>query len=961
MLKTDSMLINFIKKNTFILSLLLVLLTVQSNYAIDPVKYVTAQASEGSFAIASEGKVAPLLLSNNDYPGVLRVAQHLRTDLKNVTGTEPALFKDQVQNIDQIIIIGTLGKSSLIDQLAIEGKINASALEGKWEKFTTQIVNNPHPGITQALVIAGSDKRGTIYGMYSLSNQIGVSPWYWWADIPSVKQSELHVLPGIHTDGEPKVKYRGIFINDEAPALTGWANEKFGGFNAKFYEHVFELILRMKGNYLWPAMWGKMFYVEDPKNAELANEYGVVIGTSHHEPLMRAHAEWEKFGTGEWNYNTNPENLIKFWEDGMKRMGDNESLVTIGMRGDGDEPMTEGTATALLEDIVKKQREIIANVTGKPAEETPQIWALYKEVQDYYDKGMKVPDDVTLLLCDDNWGNLRKLPPLNAAPRNGGYGIYYHFDYVGGPRSYKWINSNQIERTWEQMNLAYEHGVNKVWIVNVGDIKPMEFPIEFFLDMAWNPDNFTADNIQEYYKNWANKVFNGHFTDDIAHLMKMHTKYNATKKPEVLGPDTYSLTHFNEADKILSEYNKLAKKAKEINQKLPEEYHNAFYQLVLYPVVASANLHDLYISAAKNKLYAEQKRNSTNSYAERVQELFDYDKKLTEDYHSLADGKWNHMMSQTHIGYTSWRDPKENVIPKTITIEIPEKADLGISITNSSEENALVFDTFSNENPQLEIYNKGKLPFEYKIKEKYKWLSITNPKGTISDQKNISLDIDWDKAPKGTTNALITIEGAGKKWPVTLKLNNSPVTNVKGFVESNGYISMDAAHFSEKYEPENSEWKIVPNLGKTISSVISLPIKAGRIPLENDNPKLSYDIHFKTSGKVKVHAYFSPTINYSTREGMYYGLSFDDEKPVQVNYDSDPSVFNYNGKVPSQWERNVANSIKIITTEFNIKEVGNHTLHYYRVDEGLVLQKIVVETGDIKITYLGPPESTEVK
>ncbi|MCB0642593.1 MAG: glycosyl hydrolase 115 family protein, partial [Phaeodactylibacter sp.] len=415
--------------------------------AIETKPYVTSEAAAGNFPLATKGAVANLLLSDADFPGVLRVAGHLQDDLFAVTGQRPTLLKAVPESDQLLVIIGTLGQSSLIDQLAKAGKIDARALEGRWEKFTTQFVENPFEGIQKALVIAGSDKRGTIYGMYGLSAQIGVSPWYYWADVPIVRRSELHVLPGVHTDGEPKVKYRGIFINYEAPALSGWAFENFGGFNAQFYDHVFELILRLKGNYLWPSMWGRMFYVNDPENPALADEYGVVIGTSHHEPLMRAHAEWREFGEGAWNYQTNADRLIEFWEEGIRRMGDHESIVTIGMRGDGDEPMTEGTAIELLETIVKKQRSIIADVTQKPVESTPQIWALYKEVQAYYDKGMRVPDDVTLLLCDDNWGNIRKLPNLDAPPRKGGYGIYYHFDYVGGPRNYKWLNTNQIERT----------------------------------------------------------------------------------------------------------------------------------------------------------------------------------------------------------------------------------------------------------------------------------------------------------------------------------------------------------------------------------------------------------------------------------------------------------------------------------------------------------------------------------
>ncbi|MFA9192637.1 glycosyl hydrolase 115 family protein [Flavobacterium sp. FZUC8N2.13] len=958
------------QKNTF-LALLLLFSIMNIGYAINPNKYVTNKASNESFPLASNGKVASILVSENDFPGVLRVVSHLQNDIRLVTTISPNIVNKAVTE-NYIVIIGTLGKSPIIDQLAREGKIDASQLQGKWEKFTTQIIENPIAGVQKALVIAGSDKRGTIYGIYDLSNQIGVSPWGFWADVPSKKQSELHVLPGVHTLGEPKVKYRGIFINDEAPALTGWVRENYGKFNAKFYDKVFELILRMKGNYLWPAMWGEKFYADDVQNGILADEYGIVMGTSHHEPLTKAHQEWNKSTNGVWDFNKNPEGLKKFWTAGMERMGNKETLVTIGMRGDGDEPMTEGTAIDLLENIVKTQREIITTVTKKPAEETPQIWALYKEVQEYYDKGMKVPDDVTLLLCDDNWGNLRKLPELDEKPRKGGYGMYYHFDYVGGPRSYKWINSNQIERTWEQMHLAYEHGVNKVWIVNVGDIKPMEFPTEFFLDYAWNPEYWNETNLNDYYFQWAKDNFGGQNTEEIANLLKMYSKYNANRKPELLDPSSYSLIHYNEAENVVSDYNKLAQKAQEINAQLKPEYKDAFYQLILYPVLASANLNELYVTAAKNNLYASQGRAATNEYAEKAKVLFDKDAEFSTYYHTkMANGKWNHMMSQTHIGYTNWQDPKNNIIPVTKTIEAPTKAELGVAIEGSTKwwpdatKEAILptFNSLENSTSYIDIFNRGTKAFNFKITSKSNWIKLSKTKGSIDKQQRILVEIDWKKAPQGSQTAVVLISGAGKKIPINIKINNSKTDNAKGFVENNGYVAIKAVNFSSKYEPEPFKWKVVDNLGKTDGAVISSPIKKGRVELNENAPKLSYNVHFKNTGTVKVHLHFSPTINYTTREGMYYGLSFDNESPTQVNYASDPIIFDYNGKVTKNWDKNVRDNIKVITTEFKIDKAGNHTLNYYRMDEGLVLQKIIIETekSELKPTLLGPPESSNLK
>ncbi|MFP4283839.1 MAG: glycosyl hydrolase 115 family protein, partial [Opitutales bacterium] len=466
--------------------------------------YVAFEPRADHFPLVQGGVAAPLFVSEEDFAGVHTVAGHLQADIARVTGVEPVLSTEGAPVGGRAVLIGTLGRSPVLEQLVQDGKLDVRAVEGRWETFGLQVVEAPLPEVDEALVIFGSDKRGTIFGMYDLSAAIGVSPWSWWADTPVAPQDALFVAPGRHTRGEPKVKYRGIFINDEAPALTTWAEETFGGFNADFYARVFELLLRLRGNYLWPAMWQPAaFYEDDPENARLADELGVVIATSHHEPMMRAHDEWSRKDRGEWNYETNAAALREFWRGGIERMGGNESVVTVGMRGDGDHAMTEGTAIDLLEQIIADQREIIAEVTGRPPEETPQVWALYKEVQDYYDAGMRVPDDVMILLCDDNWGNIRVLPSAEERDHPGGFGLYYHFDFVGGPISYRWLNVTQIERVWEQMRLTYAWGVDELWLVNVGDIKPMELPTSFFLDLAWDPEAIGAVDLPAYYTAWA--------------------------------------------------------------------------------------------------------------------------------------------------------------------------------------------------------------------------------------------------------------------------------------------------------------------------------------------------------------------------------------------------------------------------------------------------------------------------
>jgi Glycosyl hydrolase family 115/Gylcosyl hydrolase family 115 C-terminal domain len=629
---------------------------------------ISEKNTPGSVGLVLGNAVASIYADDADFETVNKTASLFQQDIEMVTGKKPAIINKLSGQEKNIIIIGTIGKSALIGQLVKEKKLDVSGITGKWEAYQIQTIAHPFKAVENALVVTGSDSRGVAYGVFELSKQIGVSPWYWWADVPVKKKTSLYVKQSKAISDAPKVKYRGIFINDEAPALSGWSKEKFGGFNSKFYAKVFELILRLKGNYLWPAMWGNAFYDDDSLNIKAANEYGIVIGTSHHEPLMRAHDEWRRYGRGAWDYDSNEVRLKEFWKQGMQR-ATNEKIVSVGMRGDGDKPMSRETATSLLERIVKDQRQIIEEVTHKPASATPQLWALYKEVQDYYDKGMRVPDDVTLLLCDDNWGNLRKLPALNAAPRKGGYGIYYHFDYVGDPRNYKWLNTNPIPRVWEQMHLAYEHNVKDIWIVNVGDIKPMEFPISFWLDYAWNPERIDAADLKEYTENWCADQFGAAHAVEIADILSKYAKYNGRRKPELLNENTYSI-NYGEIAIVTQEYDNLLAKAEKINDLLSAEFKDAFFELILHPVKACANLQELYETVTFNHMGASKNSTGANIMADKAKHLYENDSLITLQYHTIANGKWNHMMSQTHIGYTYWQQPNVQKMPEVKYIAI---------------------------------------------------------------------------------------------------------------------------------------------------------------------------------------------------------------------------------------------------------------------------------------------------
>lgn len=925
--------------------------------------YITRNSEKDAFPLANKQQVPALYISGTDYPGVVRIAEMLKTDLESVTGKSNKMIIDKIPDSEYAIIIGTEDKSELLDKLTESGKLDLSEIEGKWETFLIQTIQDPFPGVAQALVIAGSDKRGTIYGMLDLSEKLGVSPWHWWADVPVKRKDELYVLPGTWSNGEPKIQYRGIFINDEAPALSGWVHENYGSFNHEFYEHVFELILRLKGNFLWPAMWGRAFYDDDSLNAVLADEYGIVIGTSHHEPLMRAHVEWSRYGEGPWNYEKNPEKLREFWREGVVRMGDNESIVTIGMRGDGDEPMTEGTAISLLEKIVRDQREIITDVTGKPASETPQSWALYKEVLDYYDKGMKVPEDIMLLLCDDNWGNIRRLPEPEDRHREGGFGIYYHFDYVGDPRNYKWLNTNQVERTWEQMHLAYEYGARKLWLVNVGDIKPMEFPINFFLDYAWNPEKFPAERLPDYYTDWSEKQFGEEYAVDIGEIIALYTKYNSRRKPELLSPQTYSLHHYNEAERILQEYKELEQKSLEIAGALPGEYRDAYFELVDYPVQACANLNELYITSAKNRMYARQKRVKTNELAKKARDLFARDSTITAYYHNdIAGGKWNHIASQTHIGYVFWQEPPRNFMPEVFEIEPVEDGEMGISIECSDsfwpeDSDSLVlpqFDPVNNPSYYFELFNRGKTAYGYSVDPGEEWITPSKETGEVVDQVRIRISIDWSEAPEGIYKIpLIITTSKNEKAEIIIPVYNperiSVPGEVSGFIENNGVVSIQAEHFTVAQPGLDINWQVIPNLGRTGASVTTFPVTAKSQMPGQGTPYLEYDIYLFEPGEINVKAYLCPTLNFTNGPGFRYAVSIDDEEPAIVNMHADGTHFN--------WQQWVSNNVNICESKHIVETPGRHSLKFWRVDPAVVLQKIVLERKPAKTSYLGPPES----
>ena len=919
-------------------------------------------SSSKDFVLVNNQLAAPIISDENDWPGVKRALVNLQTDIESVTTKKPELVW-QLKSSDYVIIVGTLGKSRWIDQLINDKKINVDQIRNQWDGFQVQIIEKPAAGIKRALVIVGADKRGTTYGIYSLSQQIGVSPWYWWADVPAKKKNQIFIDRKLQVVEIPKVKYRGIFLNDEAPALTNWVKEKYGDYNHNFYEKVFELLLRLKANFLWPAMWNNAFADDDIQNMILADEYGIVMSTSHHEPMMRADKEWNRYGKGVWEYSKNPENLYNFWMDGAKRNKNYESIYTLGMRGQADTPMSEGENIGLLERIVKDQREILGEVFGDDqVNQVPQVWALYKEVQGFYERGMRVPDDVILLWCDDNWGNIRRLPSPEERKRVGGAGVYYHFDYVGGPRSYRWINTVSIAKIWEQMHLAYAMEANKIWIVNVGDLKPMEYPIEFFLNMAWNPEAWPKERIPEFSTLWATREFGSKYAKEIAEIMTGYTRHNLNRKPELQEANIYSQIHYDESNRVTQHIKSLAEKAEVLYAKIPADQRDAFYQLVLFPTKASANITEMYDAQAKNHLYAKQMRSVTNQYANKVKELFAKDAALEAEYHALKNGKWNHMMSQPHIGYVYWNNPAEDTLPITHDFQPSAPAEMGIAFEGMEDafpvpaQYALPrFDPFGKQQRELIVFNKGKENFTATAQASAPWIILSATSIQVKDQTPIKVSIDWKKAPRGLATGKIQITGSASWWGASVQVSifnpDYKKSELKGFVEADGYLSMEAEHYSSKAADGKNvlNWEVIPQHGRTLSSMSVYPIGDWHFDVAEQAPYLEYDVYLFTTGTISIEGLFAPSWPFLPNRGLRYAISLNGEKPQVVDLTRDMSN--------PVWEETVRSGVRRGVTSHQVSRSGLHKLRIYSLDAGVTLQKVLINTGGLRPSYLGPEES----
>ncbi|KAF7966554.1 hypothetical protein HWV62_37875 [Athelia sp. TMB] len=946
--------------------------------------------------------VAPVFTSSDDWPGVQKAAADFASDIQKVTGATPKLSNATFatsKSSTPPVIIGTLGKSSLISQIVNHTNLDVSSITGQWESFLSLKVANPIPGVDEAYLIIGSDKRGTIFAIYDLSEQIGVSPWYWWADVPVTRHSSLFLSASGCQHGPPTVQYRGIFLNDEQPALQNWAMEKFTNgtgsallnspFNHLFYTKLFELLLRLKANYLWPGMdlafetiaasltRSSAFNVDDVLNQPLADWYGIVMGTSHEEPMMRSIPnEWSLFGVGPWDYSSNAQEIYNFWVNGTERAKPYESLFTIGMRGDGDLPLSEGDDISVLQQVISDQRQILSNTfNGTDITTIPQMWALYKEVEGYYDDGLRVPDDVCLLWTDDNWGNVRRYPVQSERNRAGGAGVYYHYDYVGTPRDFKWITSSQISKTYEQMSLAVDRNATRIWIVNVGDLKPYELNTEFFINLGWNATRWTPFNLDSFVSTWAQREFDLDSSDAaaVSNIIANVTQWNARCKPELLDGSTYSLTDYREAETVLANWAALSDASTRIYDKLPASAQPAFFELVHHPVLASSTLGNMWIAQGLNNLRASQARLSTNALADQVESLFAQDWELENEYHTILDGKWDHMMDQTHVMYYYWQQPMANTMPPISRVQ-PKKQALPGPMRISPEgtlgawpgdnpnqcaqgyncpEPTVYLDAYTpSQQRYFDVGAGGPYPFTFTAVSNATWLKLTPSKGSISPTNTeirVEASVDWSKlsgAEQATINftasapgqplqltrayfiANHTVVQSGFKGKSFLLFRCAPTDKILlGFVEGDGGISIEAAHATRNTTVSGVTWTELPGYGKTTSGVTPWPRTGndGNNFTIGSGPSLEYDFfNFNTvdGSNVNITVLVSPSFNAN---GDDQPLAFAVQVDSQAAQRLQPMPVAVPGGTPAGWNDFVANSI-ISVNLTTTASPGAHTL-----------------------------------
>ena len=889
------------------------------------------------------------------------------------------------------VIVGTVGGSALIRRLSEAGKIDTAPLEGAWERYLIQTVANPLPGIRKALVIAGSDRRGAAYGLFTLSELIGVSPWYWWADVPVKKHAALHVDAPPTYSQTPSVRYRGIFLNDEDWGLTPWASQTFeperGNIGPRTYAKVCELLLRLKANYLAPAMHPvSTSFNQIPENKLVADTFAIVMGSTHCEPLLlNTASEWDTQTMGPWNYDKNKEGINRVLTQRVRENSPYENVYTLALRGLHDGAMSTTLPmhekVRMLQQALLDQRQILAENIDRPVETVPQAFTPYKEVLEIYSNGLELPDDVTIVWPDDNYGYMKRLSGVREQRRTGRSGVYYHVSYLGVPHSYLWFSTTPPSLMYEELRKAYDTTADRLWLLNCGDLKGSEMQVSLFLDMAWDIGRFTADNVVTYPARWLAGIFGEAYYDRLEAMTREHLRLAFPRKPEYMGwgyhwnrfdhnceqlTDTdFSFTNYDEAQRRLEAYRQLGARAEALLHEIGDEARPAFYQLVYYPLRGAELMNRMTLGGQRNRWYARQGRAATNAVRDEVQRCYDSLQVITRGYNSLLGGKWNHMMSmrQNYDGVSAYFN-----LPHLATHDAAGAPRLalqvaGEDVTGARAFHALpAFDNYLRRTYPVEIYNRGGGTLAWTAHASEPWVVLSKSAGKTADEERITVGIDWEKAPSGNAvPAQIVFRAGEQSEKVLVSLFNPTAPSraeLRGiYVENNGCVSIPAAGCHRVRENDRIKITAVEDLGIEGPALqLGDPTAPLQIFRSRDVPCAEYDFYAFDAGSVDVYTYVLPTFPLHADRDFRIGenTNTDTKYSVQIDDGALATPSSSHVEYSQVWFESVLRNCAVNKSTLHIDKPGRHTLRIRVGDPGIVLQKIVLDFGGMKRSYLGP-------
>lgn len=943
-----------------------------------------------AFTLASPRQTAAILYDASDAAVVKRAAELFAADVEAVTGRRPQVTSATGET-GPAVIVGTVGGSALIRRLSEAGKIDTAPLEGAWERYLIQTVANPLPGIRKALVIAGSDRRGAAYGLFTLSELIGVSPWYWWADVPVKKHAALHVDAPPTYSQTPSVRYRGIFLNDEDWGLTPWASQTFeperGNIGPRTYAKVCELLLRLKANYLAPAMHPvSTSFNQIPENKLVADTFAIVMGSTHCEPLLlNTASEWDTKTMGPWNYDKNKEGINRVLTQRVRENSPYENVYTLALRGLHDGAMSTTLPmhekVRMLQQALLDQRRILAENIDRPVETVPQAFTPYKEVLEIYSNGLELPDDITIVWPDDNYGYMKRLSGVREQRRTGRSGVYYHVSYLGVPHSYLWFSTTPPSLMYEELRKAYDTTADRLWLVNCGDLKGSEMQVSLFLDMAWDIGRFTADNVVSYPARWLAGIFGEAYYDRLEAMTREHLRLAFPRKPEYMGwgyhwnrfdhnceqlTDTdFSFTNYDEAQRRLEAYRQLGARAEALLHEIGDEARPAFYQLVYYPLRGAELMNRMTLGGQRNRWYARQGRAATNAVRDEVQRCYDSLQVITRGYNSLLGGKWNHMMSmrQNYDGVSAYFN-----LPHLATHDAAGAPRLalqvaGEDVTGARAFHALpAFDNYLRRTYPVEIYNRGGGTLAWTAHASEPWVVLSKSAGKTADEERITVGIDWEKAPSGNAvPAQIVFRAGEQSEKVLVSLFNPTAPSraeLRGiYVENNGCVSIPDAGCHRVRENDRIKITAVEDLGIEGPALqLGDPTAPLQIFRSRDVPCAEYDFYAFDAGSVDVYTYVLPTFPLHADRDFRIGenTNTDTKYSVQIDDGALATPSSSHVEYSQVWFESVLRNCAVNKSTLHIDKPGRHTLRIRVGDPGIVLQKIVLDFGGMKRSYLGP-------